>query len=269
VNGVLIIRNFDFSKRHLARILSRENEKVFLMENLSWTGRAKIHSIRVAKSRNRQKMLVKIECECGQRYAFDVEPASGKMPSPVGCPSCRADGTAAADEFIARQLAPVADVTATAPPPVRLAEPANSVAPPRIAASPAGRRADPRLGLVDHAQAEHEARAKAMWGDSPQQVVSYLMIQGFAYPEAQELARKLFRERASTVRSNGIRKVILGIGFMCVPVIAAIIFAAIGMFLLKLFAAAVLIGLYGLWLVINGILMAVAPKSERGDVANQ
>ena len=40
---------------------------------------------------------VKIECDCGQHYAFDVEPINGQMPAPVCCPVCGADGTGAAN----------------------------------------------------------------------------------------------------------------------------------------------------------------------------
>jgi hypothetical protein len=137
------------------------------------------------------------------------------------------------------------------------------------ATPPRERRPDPRLGQVDREQAQHEARAKAMWGDTKDQITGYLLGQGFGYPEAQEIAEQLFKERASAVRANGIRKVIIGSGLVCVPIIALIIFLAIGVIPLKLLAITVMIGLYGLWLVINGILMAVAPKSERGDVADQ
>jgi hypothetical protein len=43
---------------------------------------------------------IKIQCECGQRYAFETEPLGGKLASPVNCPACGADGTAAANEII-------------------------------------------------------------------------------------------------------------------------------------------------------------------------
>lgn len=131
------------------------------------------------------------------------------------------------------------------------------------------RRPDPRLGLVDRTQAEHEARAKAMWGDTKEQIVSYLMIQGFSAPEANELATNLFKERAAAVRSNGIGKIIKGIGLMCVPIIALLIFLSLGIIPMKLFAVTIMIGLYGLYLFVKGALMAVAPKSEGGDVADQ
>ena len=52
-------------------------------------------------------------------------------------------------------------------------------------------------------------------------------------------------------------------------IIALLISLAIKIIALKLFAITIMIGLYGVWLLINGILMVAAPKSERGDVADQ
>jgi hypothetical protein len=52
---------------------------------------------------------IKINCACGQRYAFDVEPVNGRMPAPVACPVCGVDGTAVANDIIAQNM--------TAPPP--------------------------------------------------------------------------------------------------------------------------------------------------------
>ena len=48
---------------------------------------------------------IKIQCGCGQRYAFDIEPFYGRMPFSVACPVCGADGTSAANEVIAFTLA--------------------------------------------------------------------------------------------------------------------------------------------------------------------
>ena len=49
-------------------------------------------------------MPVKIQCGCGQRYVFDIEPVCGRMPGHVACPICGADGTTAANELIAYTL---------------------------------------------------------------------------------------------------------------------------------------------------------------------
>jgi hypothetical protein len=50
-------------------------------------------------------MPIKIQCGCGQKYAFDVEPVNGRMAIAVACPVCGADGTAAADAVIGQTLA--------------------------------------------------------------------------------------------------------------------------------------------------------------------
>jgi hypothetical protein len=216
-------------------------------------------------------MPIKIECGCGQHYAFDVEPVDGRMPSTIACPSCGVNGTGAANEIIAQQLTalPVA-AAALSPAPMRIVAPQNPVrvaAPVKIAPTTARRNLLP--GQVDRTQAEHEARAKAMWGDSQEEVTKYLMIQGFGHQEALSIAKLIFQERAAAVRANGIRKIFVGSGLMCVPIIALLIFLHIGVIPMKLFGLTLMVGFYGIWLVINGILMAVAPKSEQGDVADQ
>jgi hypothetical protein len=59
-------------------------------------------------------MLIKLNCQCGTRYSFDVEPVNGLMPFTVACPSCGADGTSAANAIIA-QTAVAAPQPATTP----------------------------------------------------------------------------------------------------------------------------------------------------------
>jgi hypothetical protein len=72
---------------------------------------------------------IKIQCGCGQRYAFDVEPVNGFMPTAVACPTCGVDGTAAANELIAQTLVAPTEV---APIPIPKARPSKASA--RIAA---------------------------------------------------------------------------------------------------------------------------------------
>lgn len=55
---------------------------------------------------------IKIQCGCGQKYAFDAEPVNGRLASSVACPVCGTDGTIQANQMIARILG------AQAPPPV-------------------------------------------------------------------------------------------------------------------------------------------------------
>src|SRR5204863_3849951 len=65
-------------------------------------------------------IAVKVECDCGQRYAFDVEPVHGRMPAPVACPVCGADGTGKANAVLA-QSSPPAPFVAVARPAVSVA----------------------------------------------------------------------------------------------------------------------------------------------------
>jgi hypothetical protein len=214
---------------------------------------------------------VKIECECGQHYAFDVEPVNGQMDSTVACPGCGADGTSTANVIIARKPPPTlfpspAAVTTAAPMTgVRLKVTDSEHELPHV---PAGVKMDARsLGLVDRATAETEARAKISWGDSQEDVVKYLMLQGFSVPEAKELAQALFKERLAALRVKGIRKIAIGTSMMCVPVIAFLFFAHFRYFPIKLLAVAGMVGLYGAWEALNGTFILVAPKMESGDVA--
>jgi uncharacterized protein YxjI len=62
-------------------------------------------------------MEVKIECPCGTRFKFDVEPHRGRMPQRVACPACNADATDAANAFIGTHLPVVPGPAPISPPP--------------------------------------------------------------------------------------------------------------------------------------------------------
>ncbi|HTI69789.1 MAG TPA: hypothetical protein VMF06_07470 [Candidatus Limnocylindria bacterium] len=89
-------------------------------------------------------MELKLECGCGQRYAFDVEPVDGRMPVSVDCPSCGKDSTEEANAAIAK-AAPVVRVVAPSLPKMSMAshhasasepKPAVSVPPPPVSSIP-------------------------------------------------------------------------------------------------------------------------------------
>lgn len=208
---------------------------------------------------------IKIQCGCGQRYEFEVEPVGGQMPNPVACPACGADGTAAANTVIIQSAPPPPPAPAAAPR-VRVAAPAQPE--PTPSGRPSGRPGPGRLpGQLDPAQAEVEARAKISWGDSPETVIRFLMLQGFTRDSAAELVRGMFSERMAEIRGNGIKKIVTGSVLICVPIAFLLMCLHIGVLPLKLFAVTVMIGLYGAYMVLKGIFMVIAPKSEAGDVA--
>ena len=67
-------------------------------------------------------MEIKIQCGCGTKYKFDVEPVNGRMPMAVVCPNCGASGLTDANMQIAQKLgsAPMSYApppAATPPPP--------------------------------------------------------------------------------------------------------------------------------------------------------
>lgn len=51
-------------------------------------------------------MELKVLCDCGQKYAFDVEPIAGQMPFFVNCPGCGMDGTSHANALLAQSSVP-------------------------------------------------------------------------------------------------------------------------------------------------------------------
>ena len=62
---------------------------------------------------------IKIPCDCGTKYKFDVEPLNGRMPQRVFCPGCGFEGTGVANDQLREKLAPRPGLGAkTAPLPV-------------------------------------------------------------------------------------------------------------------------------------------------------
>lgn len=226
---------------------------------------------------------VKIECECGQNYAFDVEPVNGRMPTSVSCPDCGADGTAAANDFISQsgsatghvapapatvatgQVATTPPTPAPAPPPGQLrlgiarAQPAPSSAAAHLAPDNIGR-----------SKLEREARTKMMGGDSTEQVAAFLTVKGFDPAEAMEMARGFYQERASIVRTNGVKKTIVGLVLTAVPFVLYFVYKSLG----RHYSIRGLFWAYGLailggYMFISGLIMIVAPKSEKGTVVKE
>ena len=131
---------------------------------------------------------LKVYCDCGQKYKFDVEPVNGQMPFTVACPICQRDGTAKANALLQQmsvfkpiEPAPAAAPVPIAPPPfvpapmapppigapptapsrlrVNMSAPAAAPAPPAADAPPSiGAR--PRLGAAGMAAATAAEPAK-------------------------------------------------------------------------------------------------------------
>jgi len=213
---------------------------------------------------------IKIQCDCGQRYAFEVEPVGGRMPKGVVCPACGADGTTAANAAIAQSLAPETKVVVAnkaALPVAAKTGPVSSAAPAAGTREPG--RLGPRLlpGQPSRGQALHEARAKMLWGDSYDDVLKFLRMQGYSHAEAAAAVTEMFQERVAMIRANGIQKIVVGSILVCIPVILFLILLGTGFLFMRLLAVPILFGVWGVWLVVKGTLMLLAPKSEAGDAS--
>jgi hypothetical protein len=84
---------------------------------------------------------IKIQCGCGQKYAFDVEPVNGQMGYAVACPVCGIDGTSAANQMLSQTVAtqappPLTTLRTAAPPPVANAELVSPLAATTIKPAP-------------------------------------------------------------------------------------------------------------------------------------
>jgi hypothetical protein len=76
-------------------------------------------------------MELKVVCNCGQKYKFDVEPVNGRMPMTVNCPVCGTDGTVAANGILSQMYS-------NQPPPVPMAAAVPTAPAPPIAGTTAG-----------------------------------------------------------------------------------------------------------------------------------
>jgi hypothetical protein len=106
-------------------------------------------------------MNIKIECGCGTRYSFDVEPRDGRMPRTVQCPACHADGTEAANQIIAQ----TSSEAATPAPRLRVEQAPSGDAPSAAAAQqpPVAPRLDLAAFKAQKRQAEKSAYRKSAW----------------------------------------------------------------------------------------------------------
>ena len=98
---------------------------------------------------------LKVHCDCGQKYKFDVEPVDNRMPFTVTCPICQRDGTEKANAMLQQMTVfqPVAAVptpapAAATPPPFK-----GAVADPPPIAVAAAAPARLRVNLSTPAQA--------------------------------------------------------------------------------------------------------------------
>lgn len=121
---------------------------------------------------------------------------------------------------------------------------------------------------IDRDKVETEARAKTYWGDSREEVTKFLMMNRFSAAEATEIAAEMFAERAATIRGAGLKKIVMGSLMVLFPIASWIFFiAVIHLIFIKIWALTLMVGLYGMYCLIKGLIMFFSPGSEPGDVS--
>ncbi len=84
-------------------------------------------------------MELKLVCNCGQKYKFDVEPVNQQMPFVVNCTVCGIDGTPFANALLAQSVPALHAVVAPpTPPPISVAPAPPRPMPAPRASAPAG-----------------------------------------------------------------------------------------------------------------------------------
>ena len=124
---------------------------------------------------------------------------------------------------------------------------------------------------ISREQLEHEARAKIFWGEDPEQVLHFLRLNRFTAEEAGEFVDSVFRERMAQVRTLGVRRILIGVAMMIVPVGAWVLLGWMyrSVVILAVLGVAGAIGLWGAWKVLEGILMLIFPENEKIDLAEE
>jgi len=119
-----------------------------------------------------------------------------------------------------------------------------------------------------------EARAKILWGESPDAVLAFLRDQGQDEKSARELLARFARERIAAIRDSAVRRLVIGALLMLVPVFwYLLIFARTSNLLFvpdtKPFAYAIVVGLIGLGIFANGLVAYFRPSSQKGDLSHR
>ena len=125
---------------------------------------------------------------------------------------------------------------------------------------------------MNPSQAETEARAKIIWGESPESVMEFLRGKGCSPYEARDLVDSFLQERRASLRQEGFKKVALGSALLAASIIGCVIILTIQLDHIETGKAIGLIalpGVYGAWKLIDGATLILSPDTTRGDLATR
>lgn len=114
-----------------------------------------------------------------------------------------------------------------------------------------------------------EARARVIWGESLTEVQEFLRANGVSGEDAQRWLRDFELERNRELRRIGLRNTVVGAllaGSAGVALYYAWTVASATLGIVKVLAVVLLAGLYGLWLLVKGIVYLVRPQMEHRSI---
>lgn len=113
-----------------------------------------------------------------------------------------------------------------------------------------------------------EARAKIIWGDSPESVRAFLVVGGMPEDEADEWIDQFKSERYAEIRAGALKKtviggvLVLGVGILFLAALQSPVTSGA----IKGLVVAGAVGLYGIWQLIDGIITLVRPQTEERSI---
>jgi hypothetical protein len=113
-----------------------------------------------------------------------------------------------------------------------------------------------------------DARAEIIWGRKPEQVLAMLRQKSIGEKDATALIEELMAERAAMIRADGVKKSIFGALFTLAPVAYYFFSMWLADMSIKLFAALLVLGAYGIGKLTNGLTMVFRPRAITVDLAN-
>jgi hypothetical protein len=118
-----------------------------------------------------------------------------------------------------------------------------------------------------------DARARIIWGESPESVRDFLISHGIAATEVDAHIKAFEAERNAEIRKAGVRNVAVGAAILLA---AGIIFYPCYRYLdavsytggVRLIIAFAIGGLYGLWRLAKGLAHLLRPRAEHRPIGD-
>jgi hypothetical protein len=125
-------------------------------------------------------------------------------------------------------------------------------------------------------QAISEARAKIIWGEPCSSVRGFLVSNGIPSDTADTKIRQFVAERSAEIRRLGMRSIFIGATLLVASSGLVVYWAAAygasiltgWQFTRAALTILVLIGLFGVWKLLRGVIYLVAPQSEHKSITD-